>query len=92
MALAATDRTLPTLSPPAFRLPVPMGSTLDEGFVAAAWDAARQLPEAVRAALVAFRSDPGADGALLLRGLRVGSVPATPSHPGRAPARTAGAS
>ncbi len=81
MALAATDRTLPTLCPPGFRLPIP-GPTLDDGFVAAAGDAARALPATVQAALAAFRADPGAEGALLLRGLPVGVVPATPAHPG----------
>jgi L-asparagine oxygenase len=87
MALAATDRSkvdhpLPTLAPAAFRLPVPAGSPLDEGFVAAAGDAARALPAAVQAALAAFRTDPGPDGALLLRGLPVGDVGETPAHPG----------
>jgi L-asparagine oxygenase len=82
MALAATDHSLPTPSTPAFRLPVPARPTLDEQFVAEAGDAARELPALVRAALAAFRNDPGPDGALLLRGLPVGSIPATPAQPG----------
>ncbi len=91
MALAATDRstvdnTLPTLLAPAFRLPVPAGPLLDDDFVAAAGEAARALPAALRAALAAFRTDPGAEGALLLRDLPVGDVAETPAHPG-APTR-----
>jgi Taurine catabolism dioxygenase TauD, TfdA family len=55
-------------------------AALDEDFVRDA--AAAVLPEAVRGGLRAFAADSGLDGSLLLRGLPVGAIPATPPRPG----------
>jgi alpha-ketoglutarate-dependent taurine dioxygenase len=54
---------------------------LDESFVRTAADASADLPRDVVDALARFRGDSGPDGVLLLRGLAVGDVPATPAHP-----------
>jgi L-asparagine oxygenase len=69
---------------PAFRLPSPTATDLDDRFVAAAQDAGRTLPAEIRRAVAAFATDPGPDGVLLVRGLPTGSVPATPLAPGGA--------
>lgn len=54
---------------------------LDDAFVDTAAAHARDLPAPLRAAVRAFAADSGADGILLLRGLPVGTVPATPLDP-----------
>jgi L-asparagine oxygenase len=59
-------------------------SPVDENFVAAATRAATVLAAAARDALTRFATDPERDGVLLLRGLSVGAVPATPERPGLA--------
>lgn len=67
---------------PAFTLPAPVAQRLDDpAFLRQAGHAARLLPGAVHDALVDFTDDPGPAGALLLRGLRLGHVPATPPSP-----------
>lgn len=53
----------------------------DPGFVHEAARAGRLLPAAVHDALCAFADQPPESGALVLRGLPVGAVPATPPHP-----------
>jgi L-asparagine oxygenase len=53
----------------------------DEAFVRAAGCAARYLPVAVDAALVAFADAGHPSGVLLLRGMPTGAVPATPPSP-----------
>ena len=52
-----------------------------EAFVSAAGHAARLLPPAIHDALVDFASTPHRSGALLLKGMPVGTLPATPSTP-----------
>jgi hypothetical protein len=54
---------------------------LDETFVAAAGRATRLLSNEVHDALVAFTDAPHPSGALLLKGLPVGELPATPPSP-----------
>jgi L-asparagine oxygenase len=66
---------------PVFRLPDAGPVAVDEAFVDAAAIAARTLPAEIRAAVRAFAADPGPDGALLLHGLPIGSVPPTPVDP-----------
>jgi L-asparagine oxygenase len=61
--------------------PTTAGSVGSESFVAAAGHAARHLSPAIHDALVDFGSHPHRSGALLLRGLPVGALPATPSSP-----------
>ncbi|HEX2575323.1 MAG TPA: TauD/TfdA family dioxygenase [Aquihabitans sp.] len=56
------------------------GTTVDDATVAAV-AAEPLLPATTRGALARFRADPGPAGALLLRGLPLGAVPATPPHP-----------
>ena len=55
-------------------------AALDEDFVRAA--AAAPLADEMRDALAAFAADSGRGGSLLLHGLPVGVVPATPPRPG----------
>jgi L-asparagine oxygenase len=50
-------------------------------FVAAAGHAAQRLPEAVHDALVDFADRPNPSGALVLRNMPIGIVPATPASP-----------
>ncbi len=64
----------PEMSVPSFAA----GSAL---FVRSAGHAARLMPAAVHDALVDFADDPHQSGALLLRGLPVGQLPATPPTP-----------
>jgi len=72
---------IPELETRPFRLPVPATTGLDRAFVRAAGHATRDLPAAVHDALVDFADEPGPAGALLLRGMPVGTVPATPPRP-----------
>ena len=74
-------RLVPMLRAEEFRLPIPGPGALDETFVAAAAEAAEQLPAELRTAIRAFAEDPGRSGVLLLRGLPIGAVPATPIDP-----------
>ncbi len=52
-----------------------------EVFIAAARRAARHLPDEVLDALAQFQQQPPRDGALLVRAMPVGALPATPSDP-----------
>ncbi len=64
------------------RLPeAPHAAVGDEEFVAAAGRAGRSLPPAVFDALVELQDAPPRDGALLVRGVPVGELPATPAQP-----------
>jgi len=60
---------------------VPRTSPDDEHFVTAAGHFSRLLPPAVHDALVDFTDEAPASGALLLRGVPFGDLPATPPHP-----------
>lgn len=53
----------------------------DPSFVRAAGHAGRLLPASTFDALVDLTDEPGPTGALLLRGVPVGDLPATPAHP-----------
>jgi len=53
----------------------------DEAFVAAAAEVGQAFPPGLVAALEAFAADPGPAGALLLRDVPTGAVPATPATP-----------
>ncbi len=60
---------------------LPRTSPADPAFVRAAGHNTRRLPAAVHDALIDFADAPPSAGALLLRGIPVGAVPATPPHP-----------
>ncbi|UDY35257.1 TauD/TfdA family dioxygenase [Dermatobacter hominis] len=67
---------------PGCALPQPPDAEVGaERFVGAAGRAGRSLPPAVFDALVALQDAPPRDGALLVRGVPVGDLPATPAHP-----------
>ena len=59
----------------------PTGDVGSESFVAAAAEFAQQLPEHIRTAVAHFHAHSDESGALLLRGLNVGALPATPPTP-----------
>jgi alpha-ketoglutarate-dependent taurine dioxygenase len=61
--------------------PVPATDPRSEAFVSAAGHATRLLPEAIHDALVDFVDQPHRSGALLLKGMPVGELPATPATP-----------
>lgn len=61
--------------------PEPGARPDDESFVAAAARAGRLFSPDLDAALGAFAEDPGPAGALLLRNVPLGSIPATPATP-----------
>jgi L-asparagine oxygenase len=65
------------------RWPTPVGTsgTIAEETVKAAGRAVAELPHAVRSALTDFARDPGPTGALLIRGVPIGPLPATPPTP-----------
>ncbi|WP_426572270.1 TauD/TfdA family dioxygenase [Aquihabitans sp. McL0605] len=64
------------------QLAAPVGVHPDEeAFVAAASSAGRSLDPELEHALDAFAHDPGPAGALLIRNVPVGTVPATPAAP-----------
>ena len=67
--------------PPLDRMPPPSGEIGSESFVTAAAAFAATLPAPVVSAVDRFRVDSHASGALLLRGLPTGEVPATPPNP-----------
>ena len=71
--------------PSGFTLPAPGPGPLDEAFVDAAAADASDLPAPLRTAVRAFAADSGPDGTLLLRGLPIGTVPATPLDPKSVP-------
>jgi hypothetical protein len=72
----------PTLVAPPFTLPVPPATgPADPALLRAAARAGRLLPAAVHDALVDFADDPHRSGALLLKNMPVGAVPATPASP-----------
>ncbi|MFZ4719098.1 MAG: TauD/TfdA family dioxygenase [Ilumatobacteraceae bacterium] len=62
-------------------LDVPSVPLSDERFVRAAGHAARMIPAAVHDALVDFADAAPRSGAIVLRGLPVGELPATPDSP-----------
>lgn len=82
-AVAVLTHTAPTtVTAPPFALPAPpVDAVADPAFVRAAGHAARLLPAEVFDALVDFADEPHRSGALLLRGMPVGEVPATPTSP-----------
>lgn len=59
----------------------PSGDVSSEHFVAAAATFASTLPSELVNAIAAFRAESHPSGALLVRGLPVGTVPATPEQP-----------
>lgn len=60
---------------------IPDAAPGTEGFVSAAGHAARELPVEIHDALVDFADRPDRSGALLLKGMPVGDLPATPPTP-----------
>lgn len=62
-------------------LPVPPADTSLDELVTWAGHARRLLPPEIHDALVDFADEPDRSGALLLRGLPIGDVPATPPRP-----------
>ena len=68
-------------SPPWPEMPIPPFSVGTELFVGAAGRAARLMPAIVHDAVVQFADHGHQSGAMLLRGLPVGSLPATPPSP-----------
>ena len=61
--------------------PVPTADPCSEAFVRAAGHAGRLLPAAAHDALVDFVDQPHRSGALLLKGMPIGDLPATPATP-----------
>jgi L-asparagine oxygenase len=61
--------------------PAPTDDPRSEAFVRAAGHAGRLLPAAIHDALVDFVDQPHRSGALLLKGMPIGSLPATPATP-----------
>jgi L-asparagine oxygenase len=73
--------TPPTVTAGSVQLPVPgVGTPLDD-VVRAAGHARRLLPQHVHDALIDFADAPDRSGAMVLRGVPVGDVPATPPTP-----------
>ncbi len=64
---------------------LPIGAALDGPVLDRAERARDLLPRTVHAALRRLRMDPGPAGALLIRGLPVGTLPATPKRPAATP-------
>jgi len=62
-------------------LPVPATAIGDERFIRAAGHAAQLLPSVVHDALVDFADAAPQSGALVLRGVPVGTLPHTPDSP-----------
>jgi L-asparagine oxygenase len=52
-----------------------------EAFIAVATEHGRGLPDAIRSAIETFKAHSDPSGAVLLRGLPIGHIPATPSTP-----------
>jgi L-asparagine oxygenase len=86
-ATMTTDLELLHAAPPVVHvtgmppLPSPQNGTRLDEVVTAAGHARRLLPAAVHDALSDFGDSPDRSGALLLRGLPVGDLPATPATP-----------
>lgn len=77
-----TNHAPATLEVGPFSLPVPTVSALDETFVTAAATAVAALPAALQEELHTFVTEGDLSGAFVVRGLPLGSVPATPPTPG----------
>lgn len=73
--------------PPLPTRPAPAGDVDAEAFVTAAARFAAGLPEEILGAIARFRAESHPSGALLLRGLPIGEVPATPAEPTAATAK-----
>lgn len=79
--IGRTHATPPVVTAPLMQLPVPaVGTPLDE-VVSAAGHARRLLPQQVHDALIDFADTPDRSGAIVLRGMPIGDVPATPPTP-----------
>ena len=74
-------RTAPVVTTPSWTVPVPGVALDDEGLVAAAAAAARTLPREAFDAVVGFANRPDRAGAMVLRGVPIGPLPATPPAP-----------
>lgn len=85
-----TDHATPIVLEPASwpALPTPDVALGDERFVQAAGRFARLLPASVHDALVGFADAAPLSGALLLRGVPIGPLPATPDSPTAATTKT----
>ncbi|WP_421119413.1 TauD/TfdA family dioxygenase [Aquihabitans daechungensis] len=81
--MAVATLTTHDAAPSLGRVPAPVSGARpdDEAFVGAAATVVGSFGPDLVAALDAFRTDPGPSGALLLRGVPTGSVPATPATP-----------
>ncbi|MGN6693094.1 MAG: TauD/TfdA family dioxygenase, partial [Aquihabitans sp.] len=79
VAMLPTHRTGPSMM--SALAPAPGLRPDDEAFVADAARVARSFPPALVAAIEAFADDPGPAGALLLRDIPTGTIPATPATP-----------
>ncbi|MGL4766560.1 MAG: TauD/TfdA family dioxygenase [Formosimonas sp.] len=66
---------------PAFNFALPQAAVMSEPFIDAAAHFAPHLPTEIQTAVAEFRQHSHASGALLLRGLPVGDLPATPPTP-----------
>jgi TfdA family taurine catabolism dioxygenase TauD len=76
-----THATPPVVTAAAMRLPVPAAGTPLAEVVTVAGHARRLLPQGVHDALIDFADAPHRSGAIVLRGLPIGDVPATPPTP-----------
>jgi L-asparagine oxygenase len=70
-----------------FVLPAPGEMALDEAFVTAAADAGAYLPSTLQQKLATFVREGDLSGAFVVRGLPLGTVPATPPTPGAVTAK-----
>ncbi len=80
---ASTDHALPpvVVHSGSSMVPVPGTDSCSERFVNAAGHANRQLPPEIHDTLVDFVDQPHRSGALLLKGMPIGTLPATPATP-----------
>jgi L-asparagine oxygenase len=79
--LTASPKPIAQFPVEPFTLPAPPRDATNDEFVRAAGHASRLLPATVHDALVDFTDDSGEHGALLLTGMPVGDLPATPARP-----------
>jgi L-asparagine oxygenase len=79
--IGPTHATPPVVSAPAMELPVPALGTSLADVVTVAGHARRLLPQRIHDALIDFADSPDRSGAIVLRGLPIGDVPATPPTP-----------
>jgi L-asparagine oxygenase len=84
MNITHAHRTPPVITVHSFPSAVEIPQVLSEGLVQQAGHATRTLPEALYNALSDFSVDAGNTGALLVRGVPVGQLPATPATPSAA--------